>query len=756
MKRLKDLLKHLTILAITMVLVMSGLIFQDNAQALNGPGNKAGNFLGYAYVDSHNIKVFTDKGNANPLPGQVKIFEGVGPDGNQVAIESTIDDGKLNFITGISDLGSSGSIEATSTIIRTKDAFQPGNIYTVLVSSTVKGNNGITIGNYFFNQNSQFSFEVPDSDGNYHAPVTITSRPENGTNMVPWEGNIAFTVNQAVYNHEEVRSGLVIRKNGDVLASGTEMYSPVVNYGHNSFFFPMNGSGAATSYNLSPDADYSLTIPPIKDASGSELLAEQTIAFHTTGIDLPPGPKSAPRLTLNSESLSFEWDSLTDASNFNISGYNLYASRDPYWSLVKINAEPITGNAYTTTFAAAGLDAANSYYFRYTAVNAGGETGFSPYVSSDANLPTWGEQSAVTVSNISKDSLTLSWPAATDNSGAISSYQIYLNGTLLDNVTGNILTYNVTGLNKNTQYNFKIEAGDAAENWTSNGPSITALTALPLVWDPATDNIAVTKYKLYQDNQVLVELDGNTTSYTVGGLTSGISYNFKVEAGDAAGNWSSNGPTLTVSTAAPDPGSAVPPSASPDGGAVVNGTLVILTTSTQDAIIYYTLDGSNPSVDTSTTYTGPITINEPLTVKAIAVKPGLSNSGVMTAAYTIKTDPGNSVIGVYTVTPADHPSYTNAKTADGIDILTVNSGFSGNQDFTVTVSPVIAHQGSEKAVFVQIRNDVQLNLNTAAADFDTVNTASVSFDVQPGDIVKVYIVDDLYTTTGNIATVLEQ
>jgi hypothetical protein len=76
------------------------------------------------------------------------------------------------------------------------------------------------------------------------------------------------------------------------------------------------------------------------------------------------------------------------------------------------------------------------------------------------------------------------------------------------------------------------------------------------------------------------------------------------------------------------------PVANPVAGAVAADSTVALTTATAGASIRYTLDGSAPNV-TSTLYDGPILINEALTIKAIAVKEGMNNSLVLTAAYTI-------------------------------------------------------------------------------------------------------------------------
>ncbi|MFD0672222.1 chitobiase/beta-hexosaminidase C-terminal domain-containing protein [Cohnella sp. GCM10027633] len=76
------------------------------------------------------------------------------------------------------------------------------------------------------------------------------------------------------------------------------------------------------------------------------------------------------------------------------------------------------------------------------------------------------------------------------------------------------------------------------------------------------------------------------------------------------------------------------PAALPAGGAVTSGTQVTLTSATVSAAVYYTTDLSEPTTS-STPYTGPIIITSSTTIKAIAVKPGSTNSSVASFEYTV-------------------------------------------------------------------------------------------------------------------------
>ena len=84
--------------------------------------------------------------------------------------------------------------------------------------------------------------------------------------------------------------------------------------------------------------------------------------------------------------------------------------------------------------------------------------------------------------------------------------------------------------------------------------------------------------------------------------------------------------------------------ADPSGGEVVRGTKVTLTvkadgSTISDADIYYTTNGSTPTKNSTKYTSSAISINESCTLKAIAYKDGYETSEVMTATYTIKSNP---------------------------------------------------------------------------------------------------------------------
>ena len=74
------------------------------------------------------------------------------------------------------------------------------------------------------------------------------------------------------------------------------------------------------------------------------------------------------------------------------------------------------------------------------------------------------------------------------------------------------------------------------------------------------------------------------------------------------------------------------PTFSVEAGVYTQAQRVELSTTTEGATIYYTTDGTEPTVN-STQYTGAISVGQTMTINAIAVKEGMDNSSVATATY---------------------------------------------------------------------------------------------------------------------------
>ena len=120
---------------------------------------------------------------------------------------------------------------------------------------------------------------------------------------------------------------------------------------------------------------------------------------------------------------------------------------------------------------------------------------------------------------------------------------------------------------------------------------------------------------------------------------------------------------------------AVAPTFSPSGGKYTEAQTVTITSETQGASIYYTLDGSTPTTS-STLYTEPITISETATLKAIATKSDMNNSAVSTAEYTIITSTDGKITDVMTAGDLTATS-TSYKDFTGVTLIS-DAVYAGN------------------------------------------------------------------------------
>lgn len=130
---------------------------------------------------------------------------------------------------------------------------------------------------------------------------------------------------------------------------------------------------------------------------------------------------------------------------------------------------------------------------------------------------------------------------------------------------------------------------------------------------------------------------------------------------------------------------SVPPAFAPAAGTYTTTQNIVLTSSTADAGIHYTTDGTTPTA-ASTLYANPIAAAASETIKAIAVSPTAGTSNVVSAAYVIApiVNPGTFALQGTAAT-------VNSPGASATSTITVtpSNGFTGTVALTcaVTSSP---------------------------------------------------------------------
>ncbi|MBS4191141.1 endonuclease [Bacillus sp. FJAT-49705] len=219
--------------------------------------------------------------------------------------------------------------------------------------------------------------------------------------------------------------------------------------------------------------------------------------------------------------------------------------------------------------------------------------------------------------NVSKAAETITVAEAIANNSGFATVEGYIVG-----VTNNGPKYQHQGpftVNTNIAIADSADETDAKKILPVQLPAGSIRTALNLVDHP--ENLGKK-----------INITGNLTAYfAVPGLKSPTAYSFVEDT---------------------DPVKVQAVTALPDSGAVVKGTRVELATTTKDAEIYFTLDGSEPT-KFSTLYTEPIEINAPVTIKAIAVKAGLTDSEVKVYDYSIQQE---DTIRIHDIQGAGHSS----------------------------------------------------------------------------------------------------
>lgn len=128
-----------------------------------------------------------------------------------------------------------------------------------------------------------------------------------------------------------------------------------------------------------------------------------------------------------------------------------------------------------------------------------------------------------------------------------------------------------------------------------------------------------------------------------------------------------------------------------------------ITTETEGASIYYTLDGTTPTNE-STLYTEPIKLTETVTVKAIAMKDGMSNSTMTSATYTFLTE-WEQPTG--TTHPSEDRYVTSATTTGAEEELNYTNNSKPSTVFIDTQAAFTVTPGQEFTINIKSTEDMK-------------------------------------------------
>jgi hypothetical protein len=161
-------------------------------------------------------------------------------------------------------------------------------------------------------------------------------------------------------------------------------------------------------------------------------------------------------------------------------------------------------------------------------------------------------------------------------------------------------------------------------------------------------------------------------------------------------------------------------------GTYTSTQTVTLTDPSPGASIFYTLDGSIPT-SSSTPYTAPITVAKTQTINAIAVAPGLANSAIASAVYTINLAPAATpVFSVPAGTYTSAQTVTISSTTPGASIFYTLNGSTPTSSSTPYTGAITVSQTATLSAIVVASGFSSSAVATAAY---TINTAATPVPV---------------------------
>ena len=310
----------------------------------------------------------------------------------------------------------------------------------------------------------------------------------------------------------------------------------------------------ATFTGLSSSTDYTVTVQATNGANPDPAAATGT--FKT--LNAAPVSGGAPKAVSPTQtSANVTWPAATDDAT----------AQAALVYTVKQNGVQVASGPNLLSYSATGLDPNSNYSFEVTVTDSDGATttlGTATVSTKDAAPQTSG---APSVSDSTPTTLTVSWPAATDDYTAAGDliYKVTMDGVEVANGPG-ITSYTATGLTENSTHTFTVTVTDSAGQSTmlgitsgktgntaptsSGGPSSSNVTAdaATISWPAAYDNTTDAASLVYTVtmNGTQVASGAGMVSYDATGLMSGTSYTFTVTVADGNGGTTSLGSTTVV------------------------------------------------------------------------------------------------------------------------------------------------------------------------------------------------------------------
>jgi peptidoglycan/xylan/chitin deacetylase (PgdA/CDA1 family) len=172
------------------------------------------------------------------------------------------------------------------------------------------------------------------------------------------------------------------------------------------------------------------------------------------------------------------------------------------------------------------------------------------------------------------------------------------------------------------------------------------------------------------------------------------------------------------------------PAFSPVAGTYTGAQNVSISCATSGATIYYTTNGTTPTTS-STVYSAPISVTSTKTVKALAIRSGLTNSAVASATYTISIPTA--------ATPVFSPvagTYTSAQNVT-ISDATAGASIRYTTDGTTPTASSILYSGA-----ISVASSKTLKAIAIASGYNNSAVASAAYTISIPTTDKFTLIQD--------------
>ena len=306
----------------------------------------------------------------------------------------------------------------------------------------------------------------------------------------------------------------------------------------------------STQTGLSPGTSYSHRVLAFNGAGNSAVTNSVTMTTPAASL-IPAAPTNLVVGSVTSTSIALSW---TDGSS-NENGFSIERLNGGTWSQVGWVADNVT------TFTQTGLNPSTAYSYRMLAFNGAGNSAttnsVTAYTSAASQIPA--APTTLVTPGVTTTSVSLAWTDASSNENGFSIERLVSGAwTQVGWVPDNVTAFTNTGLTPGTAYSYRVLAfngfGNSAATNAVNATTTQAIQVPAAPSNLCTSAVTQNSVKLTwtdgssNENGFSIErkigtvwtqiawVPDNVTTFTVTGLKSRTTYNFRVLAFNGAGN----------------------------------------------------------------------------------------------------------------------------------------------------------------------------------------------------------------------------